>query len=151
MPNNDRDFSFTILEHFCVLSSGGGWSKELNLISWNGNKPKLDIREWDEQHQRMKKGITLRNEEAERLVKEAYGYLKRVKEAEMRRPVSVAAAVEETVIAAATADAPANMPADAPVEVLEAVPEAVPETESHAGAEIIAEAGTEDCAEDSAE
>lgn len=89
MPSRDREFSFTIVEHFCVLSSSGsGWAKEVNLISWNGNKPKLDIREWDSQHQRMKKGITLRNDEAERLVKEVYGYLKRVREAEIRQGTS---------------------------------------------------------------
>jgi hypothetical protein len=50
---------FEIEEKLGVLSSRTGWTKELNLVSWNSRKAKADIREWDEEHQKMGKGITL--------------------------------------------------------------------------------------------
>jgi hypothetical protein len=65
---NNRAISFVIKKRLGVLSqSGNGWKKELNLVSWNGNTPKLDIREWSPDHMHMSKGITLRNEEARSL------------------------------------------------------------------------------------
>jgi len=53
-------FSFKIVEEFGVLSeSGSGWQKELNLVSYNEREPKYDIREWDANHEKMRKGVTL--------------------------------------------------------------------------------------------
>ncbi|MDR2747496.1 MAG: hypothetical protein LBB77_08635 [Treponema sp.] len=63
------DISFDILKHFGVLSEERtGWKKELNLVSWNGRNPKLDIRDWAPGHEKMGKGITLSSEEARTLV-----------------------------------------------------------------------------------
>ncbi|OJG34450.1 hypothetical protein RT42_GL000850 [Enterococcus cecorum DSM 20682 = ATCC 43198] len=57
-------FSFEIVEHIAVLSENAkGWKKELNLVSWNGRPPKFDLRDWDSEHAKMGKGITLTNEE----------------------------------------------------------------------------------------
>ena len=62
------DFQFEIIEHIGVLStSPKGWQKELNMVSWNGGLPKLDIRDWSPEHIKMGKGITLSEEEAEKL------------------------------------------------------------------------------------
>lgn len=62
------EFTFEILETIGVLSeSSKGWTKELNLISWNGGSPKYDIRDWAPGHEKMGKGITLTVEEAEKL------------------------------------------------------------------------------------
>lgn len=36
-----------------------GWSKELNLVSWNDREPKYDLRDWAPDHSRMGKGVTL--------------------------------------------------------------------------------------------
>ena len=36
-----------------------GWSKELNLISWNDREPKYDIRDWSPEHVKMSKSVTL--------------------------------------------------------------------------------------------
>lgn len=36
-----------------------GWSKKINLISWNDRKAKADIRDWDGSNEKMRKGITL--------------------------------------------------------------------------------------------
>jgi hypothetical protein len=34
------------------------------LVSWNDREPKIDIREWSPEHERMGKGVTLSREEA---------------------------------------------------------------------------------------
>ena len=53
-----------IVEEIAVLSvAGNGWRKELNKVSWFGDKPKYDIRTWSEDHQIIGKGITLTEEE----------------------------------------------------------------------------------------
>ena len=63
------DLTFTIVKHIAVLSvSKSGWKKELNLVSWNKREPKYDIREWDEEHKSMGKGITLSTEELDTLI-----------------------------------------------------------------------------------
>ena len=60
--------SIAIVRHIGNLSeSSRGWTKELNIISWNGGVPKLDIRDWAPEHEKMGKGITLSEEEAEKL------------------------------------------------------------------------------------
>lgn len=62
------DFKYEIVEELGVISeSSKGWTKELNLISWNGAQPKYDIRDWAPEHQKMGKGITLTKEEAVQL------------------------------------------------------------------------------------
>ena len=53
-------FSFKVVEEVGVFSEGAnGWQKELNLVSWNDREPKYDIREWDANHEKMRKGVTL--------------------------------------------------------------------------------------------
>lgn len=62
------NFSFEIKEQLLVLSRNAkGWQKELNLVSWNGNPPKFDLRDWSPEHDKMGKGVTLTNEEMETL------------------------------------------------------------------------------------
>ena len=62
------DFKFDIVEHLGVISENSkGWTKELNLVSWNGARPKFDLRDWAPDHEKMGKGITLSNEEFEAL------------------------------------------------------------------------------------
>ena len=54
------EFGFKITKHIGTLEkTGSGWTKELNLVSWNGKEPKYDIRDWSEDHDRMSRGITL--------------------------------------------------------------------------------------------
>jgi hypothetical protein len=51
-----------------VLSeSSKGWRKELNLISWNDREPKYDLRDWDSEHKKMGKGVTVSLEELKEL------------------------------------------------------------------------------------
>jgi len=47
----------------CLSEEKGGWIKELNLVSWNGNEAKYDIRAWSADHTKMGKGVTLTKEE----------------------------------------------------------------------------------------
>lgn len=62
------ELKFEIVEQIAVLSeSPKGWTKELNLISWNGRDPKYDIRDWAPNHEKMGKGITLSKEELDKL------------------------------------------------------------------------------------
>ena len=62
------EIKFEIKENIGVLSeSAKGWSKELNLVSWNDKEPKYDLREWDPAHEKMGKGITLSVEESKKL------------------------------------------------------------------------------------
>ena len=60
----DNKFSFDILKTIEVLSTNkSGWNRELNIVSWNGNKAKYDLRDWSPDHTKMSKGITLTAEE----------------------------------------------------------------------------------------
>ena len=60
------DITYEIKEQIAVLSKNGkGWQRELNLISWNGNAPKYDIRDWAPKHEKMGKGISLNADEIE--------------------------------------------------------------------------------------
>ncbi|NLN04563.1 MAG: hypothetical protein GX166_07085 [Clostridiaceae bacterium] len=50
-----------------INSSNNGWAKEVNIVSWNDGAAKLDIRDWEQSSNRMRKGITLFRDEAEKL------------------------------------------------------------------------------------
>lgn len=64
------EFEYEIVKNIAVLSqSPKGWTKEVNIISWNGREPKYDIREWAPDRNKMGKGITLTKEEAQILKK----------------------------------------------------------------------------------
>ena len=61
-------FKFEIIQNIAVLSTEkSGWTKEINLVSYNGAPPKYDIRTWDPNHEKMGKGITLTKEELTQL------------------------------------------------------------------------------------
>ena len=62
------EIKFEIKETVGLLSeSQKGWTKELNLISWNDREPKYDLRDWSPEHEKMGKGITLTAEELKAL------------------------------------------------------------------------------------
>lgn len=62
------DIKFNITQSLGVLSEGSkGWQKEINLVSWNERKPKIDIRDWAPEHEKMGKGVTLSKEELKKL------------------------------------------------------------------------------------
>src|SRR5699024_7556370 len=62
------EFTYEITERIAVLSTNArGWERQLNMISWNGNPPKYDIRDWSPDGSRMAKGISLTAEELKSL------------------------------------------------------------------------------------
>lgn len=64
--------TFEIVKHLATFgTTKDGWTKELNIVAWNGREPKYDIREWSKDHKRMARGITLTAEEME-AISEAY-------------------------------------------------------------------------------
>lgn len=67
--DKDREVTFEIVERIGIISeSPKGWKKELNMVKWNDRSPKFDIREWDPEHEKMGRGITLTEEEAKILL-----------------------------------------------------------------------------------
>ena len=59
-----EELKYEITQHIGVLSENAkGWTKELNMVSWNEREPKYDLREWSPDHTRMGKGITLTQED----------------------------------------------------------------------------------------
>lgn len=62
------EIKFEITKSLGVLSEGSrGWQKEINLVCWNERRPKVDIRDWAPEHEKMGKGITLNYEEIKKL------------------------------------------------------------------------------------
>ena len=58
------EIKYEIVKNIAVLStSASGWSKELNLVSWNDRDAKYDLRDWSADHSKMGKGVTLSKEE----------------------------------------------------------------------------------------
>lgn len=63
------EITYEITKELGVISENAkGWTRELNLVSWNGHEPKFDIRDWSPDHTRMSKGMSLTEEEMEKLV-----------------------------------------------------------------------------------
>lgn len=63
------DIKYEIKKEIGVISEEKkGWKKELNLISWNDKEAKYDIRDWNEDHSKIGKGITLTKDEAVKLI-----------------------------------------------------------------------------------
>ena len=58
------NITYEIVMQLGVLSqSNTGWTKEVNLISWNDRPPKYDIRDWSPDHSQLGRGVTLSREE----------------------------------------------------------------------------------------
>lgn len=59
-----NEFKFEIIKHIGILCTNpSGWTKEVNVVKWNDAKPKMDIREWDTEHEKMSRGTSLNLEE----------------------------------------------------------------------------------------
>ena len=60
MALKGQEIKYEIINQIGTVSTApGGWSIELNRVSWNGNEPKYDLRSWSPDHSKMGKGITL--------------------------------------------------------------------------------------------
>ena len=65
-----KEIQYEIVKEIAVLSaSDSGYTKEINLISWNGREPKYDIRSFSPNREKCGKGITLNADQAAALLK----------------------------------------------------------------------------------
>lgn len=65
-----KEIQYEIVKEIAVLSaSDSGYTKEINLISWNGKEPKYDVRSFSPNREKCGKGITLNADEAAALLK----------------------------------------------------------------------------------
>ena len=65
-----KEIQYEIVKEIAVLSaSDSDYTKEINLISWNGKEPKYDIRSFSPNREKCGKGITLTADEAAALLK----------------------------------------------------------------------------------
>ena len=63
-----KELKYEIINNIGIVSEGRkGWHKELNRVSWNEAEPKYDLRDWDPEHEKMGKGVTLTEEELRKL------------------------------------------------------------------------------------
>ena len=64
-----KEIQYEIVKEMAVLStSDSGYTKEINLISWNGKEPKYDIRSFSPNREKCGKGIMLTEKEAGNLL-----------------------------------------------------------------------------------
>lgn len=62
------EIKYEITEELGVISeTSKGWTRELNMISWNDREPKFDIRDWSPDHSKMSKGLTFTLDEINEL------------------------------------------------------------------------------------
>ena len=70
---NNGEISFEITEHIGVIGKYSNreepWTKEVNMVAWNGKPAKIDIRDWSPDHKRMSRGITLTEDQAMEMTK----------------------------------------------------------------------------------
>lgn len=118
----DRKITFEIKEHLGTITRNeNGWNKELNLISWNGGMAKYDIREWDEHHTRMSKGITLTPWEMRRvadmyITRNSERAIARGKAIEAERNASREAAYKQRATTAPEEKGPVDFPEPEPLQ-----------------------------------
>lgn len=85
-----NDFNYEVTEEIGIIGSPtpSGWTTQLNLVSWNGKEPKLDIRSWNPDHSRMGKGISLSKEDATELANLLNFYLGLGSQEDFERPLT---------------------------------------------------------------
>ena len=58
------EIKFEVKKEIAVLSTNrSGWNREVNIVSWNDGTPKLEIRDWGPNREKVGKGISLTGEE----------------------------------------------------------------------------------------
>ncbi len=63
------EFKYEIVKELGVISEAArGWTRELNLVSWNDKPAKYDIRDWAPDHEKMGKGVSLTEDEMKTLI-----------------------------------------------------------------------------------
>jgi len=59
-----EEIKFEVKKEIGILSTNrSGWNKEVNIVSWNDGTPKLEIRDWSPEREKVGKGVSLTGEE----------------------------------------------------------------------------------------
>lgn len=65
---DNMNIEYELIETYGVFDeTESGWTREVNLISWNGKEPKIDVRTWSPDHSKSSKIGTLSKDSARRL------------------------------------------------------------------------------------
>lgn len=65
-----KEFKYELIKHYETLGStkNGMYTTEVNLISFNGGVPKVDIRMWDRENDKMLKGVCFFKDQIPKLI-----------------------------------------------------------------------------------
>lgn len=66
---NQKSITFEIIEGYGAFDPGEEWSGEVNLVSWNGNPPRIDIRYWKNDRSKSRKLGALSDRAARELLR----------------------------------------------------------------------------------
>lgn len=67
---DQSNYNFKIHEEIAVISQkSGGWTLELNIVSFNGREPEYDLREWKDNHTRLHSGARFSESDLKTLMK----------------------------------------------------------------------------------
>ena len=73
-----KELKFEVIEHLAVLEVfASGWTLEFNVVKWADGVEKFDIRNWNADHSKCSKGITLFDREMDSIVKAYKAYKKK--------------------------------------------------------------------------
>ncbi len=63
------EIKFDVVKELGVISENpkNGWSRELNLVSWNDREPKYELRDWSADKSKMNKGFSMTADEVKTL------------------------------------------------------------------------------------
>lgn len=65
----EKEINCKVVKEIEILSENErGYTKEINLVSWNDAPAKLDLRVWHPEHEKCGKGITLSESEGRNLM-----------------------------------------------------------------------------------
>lgn len=65
-----KEVTFEIIKNLILLEEyKNGWTKEINLVSWNDKDPVIDIRTWGKNKEVIGKGISINDKEFKDIVK----------------------------------------------------------------------------------
>lgn len=63
----DKEFKYDVLAEIGTVEEGSRQDTIVKIISWNGGDPKLDIRKWNKEDEKMGKGISISLENVQKL------------------------------------------------------------------------------------